>query len=122
MRALRANQGLGNVMLITHEHKHCTEVFAAFGEKMVRVEAVAEQVLHQARGFVASSAAVGEPLANQMMLPMALAGGRRFTAQSVSQHASTNAGAIARFLAVDVTVETGKGRSTCIIKSTCQAA
>ncbi|MEO5933911.1 MAG: RNA 3'-terminal phosphate cyclase [Duganella sp.] len=49
---------------------------------------------------MASGAAVGEWLADQIMLPMALAGGGAFTADKLSLHALTNAEVIARFLPV----------------------
>lgn len=113
MRGLPGEQGPGNAVLITLEHEHVTEVFTAIGEKMVRAESVAKKVVHEARDFIASGAAVGEHLADQLLLPMALAGGGRFTAASVSQHAITNAQVIARFLPVDISFsEAGSARHT----------
>jgi RNA 3'-terminal phosphate cyclase (ATP) len=73
----------------------------AFGEKSVRSEAVAKTALHEARRYIASGAAVGEHLADQLMLPLALAGGGSFTASAVSGHSITNADVISRFLPVD---------------------
>jgi RNA 3'-terminal phosphate cyclase (ATP) len=102
MRGLPGEQGPGNAVLITLEHEHVTEVFTAIGEKTVRAEAVAKKAVHEARAFIASGAAVGEHLADQLLLPMALAGGGRFTSASVSQHAITNAQVIARFLPVEI--------------------
>jgi RNA 3'-terminal phosphate cyclase (ATP) len=121
VRGLPAEQGPGNALLITLEHEHVTEVFVAFGEKMVRAETVAKNALQEARRYIASKAAVGEHLADQLMLPMALAGSGRFTTESVSQHAITNAEVIARFLPVSISFETGENRSTCVVKSTCEA-
>lgn len=100
MRGLPADQGPGNALLITLEYEHVTEVAVAFGEKAVRSEAVAKAALNEARRYIASGAAVGEHLADQLMLPLALAGGGSFTAASVSQHALTNAQVIERFLPV----------------------
>lgn len=68
------------------EHEHVTEVIAAFGEKATRAEAVARTALREARRCIASDAAVGEHLADQIMLPMALAGGGSFSVERVSQH------------------------------------
>lgn len=95
---LPAGQGPGNALLITLEHAHLTEVFAAFGEKSVSAQDVADNAVEQARTYLQSQAAVGEHLADQLMLPLALAGGGAFTAASVSQHALTNADVIGRFL------------------------
>ncbi|HEY0064652.1 MAG TPA: RNA 3'-terminal phosphate cyclase [Telluria sp.] len=110
MRGLPADQGPGNALLITLEYEHVAEVVVAFGEKAVRSEAVAKTALHEARDYIASGAAAGEHLADQLMLPLALAGGGSFTAAAVSGHAITNAGIISRFLPVtfDFTREGGR--------------
>lgn len=117
-RRLPAEQGPGNALLITLEHEHVTEVFTAFGEKHVQAEAVAQAVLDEARRYVASSAAVGEHLADQLMLPLALAGGRRYSIQLVSQHARTNAEIIALFLPVRIWFEDGDNCAICVVDST----
>ncbi|ATQ78751.1 RNA 3'-phosphate cyclase [Massilia violaceinigra] len=118
MRGLPGEQGPGNALLITLEYEHATEVFCAFGEKMVRAETVAKDAMHEARRYIASQAAVGEHLADQLMLPMALAGGGSFTADVLSQHAITNAEIIGRFLPVAITLEEGEQRSTCTVRAT----
>ncbi|MDQ1924389.1 RNA 3'-terminal phosphate cyclase [Massilia pseudoviolaceinigra] len=118
MRGLPGEQGPGNALLITLEYESATEVFCAFGEKMVRAETVAKDAMHEARRYIASQAAVGEHLADQLMLPMALAGGGSFTADVISQHAITNAEVIGRFLAVAIMLEAGEQRSTCTVRAT----
>lgn len=102
VRGLPGDQGPGNALMITLESEHVTDVFTALGEKAVRAESVAKSALNEARRYMASGAAVGEHLADQLLLPMALAGGGRFTAETVSQHAITNAEVIARFLPVNI--------------------
>ena len=102
VRGLPADQGPGNALMITLESEHVTEVFTALGEKSVRAENVAKQALQEARRYIASGAAVGEHLADQLLLPLALAGGGCFTADTLSQHAITNAEVIARFLPVHI--------------------
>ncbi|NHZ66374.1 RNA 3'-terminal phosphate cyclase [Massilia genomosp. 1] len=118
MRGLPADQGPGNALLITLEYEHASEVFCAFGEKMVRAETVAKDAMHEARRYIASQAAVGEHLADQLMLPMALAGGGGFTADVISRHAITNAEVIGRFLPVSIMLEEGEQRSTCTVRAT----
>ena len=103
MRGLPGEQGPGNALLVTLEHEHLTEVFSAIGEKSLRAETVAKKVVQEAKEFIVSGAAVGEHLADQLLLPMALAGGGRFTTASLSQHTITNAEVIARFLPVSTT-------------------
>lgn len=119
LQLLEGGQGPGNVLLLTLEHEHVTEVFAGFGAKMIRAEDVAAQAFKEARHYIASGAAVGEHLADQLMLPMALAGAGRFTVSSVSQHALTNAEVISRFLPVQFSFDEGERHSTCVVQSTC---
>ena len=102
MIGLPAEQGPGNALLLTLEHEHVTEVFVGLGEKAVRAETVAGNVLTEARAYIASGAAVGEHLADQLMLPFALAGSGTFTASSISQHSVTNAEMIGRFLPISI--------------------
>ncbi|MDR3479588.1 MAG: RNA 3'-terminal phosphate cyclase [Burkholderiaceae bacterium] len=115
IRGLSGDQGPGNALLVTLEHQHVTEVFCGFGEKEVRAETVAKKLIGQVRQYVASGAAVGEHLADQIMLPFALAGGGRFTTDNVSQHAITNAGVIERFLPVAIAFEDTGAASICAI-------
>lgn len=103
MRGLAGEQGPGNALLVTLEHEYLTEVFSAIGEKSLRAEDVARKVVKEVREFIVSGAAVGEHLADQLLLPMALAGGGRFSTASVSQHTITNAEVISRFLPVAIT-------------------
>jgi len=104
-RTLPDSWGPGNALLVTLDHEHVTEVFVAFGEKARRAEEVARDAVAQARRFIASGAAVGEHLADQLLVPMALAGGGSFTMDVLSQHTRTNAEVIARFLPVSITFE-----------------
>ena len=102
---LPADQGPGNVLLLTLEHEHVTEVFSSFGEKSLLAESVAKRLLNEVRAYLKTDAAVGEHLADQLLLPMALAGGGAFSCSKVSQHALTNADVIARFLPVRINFE-----------------
>ncbi|CAH0215608.1 RNA 3'-terminal phosphate cyclase [Massilia sp. Bi118] len=99
-RSLPADQGPGNALMLTLEYAHATEVFTAFGEKSVSAETVARHVVQRARQYLCTQAAVAEYLGDQLMLPLALAGGGGFTVDEVSMHARTNAGVIERFLPV----------------------
>lgn len=105
MRGLERGQGPGNALLITLEYEQVSEVFSGFAEKSVSAEAVAGGAVKAALNYMASEAAVGAYLADQLLLPMALAGGGSFTATEWSLHAATNAEVIRRFLAVDIQTE-----------------
>lgn len=105
LRGLSNDQGPGNALLITLEQENVTEVFVGFGEKGVTAEAVAERTAKEALRYLASGAAVGPYLADQLLLPLALAGGGSFTASALSRHTVTNAEVIRRFLAIDIRME-----------------
>ena len=96
--------GPGNVVLLSIESEHVVEVFTGFGEIGVRAEAVAERVAQEARRYLAADVPVGPHLADQLLLPMALAGGGAFRTVPLSRHASTNLEVIGRFLGTSVDV------------------
>jgi RNA 3'-terminal phosphate cyclase (ATP) len=115
LRSLPADQGPGNVLMLTLDYEHATEVFTAFGEKSVTAEQVAHQVVQRARQYLASQAAFAEYLADQMMLPLAMAGGGGFTLDEVSMHARTNAQVIETFLPVRFSFECQDGLDSCTV-------
>jgi RNA 3'-terminal phosphate cyclase (ATP) len=97
--------GPGNLLTLEIESENVTEVFTGFGERAVAAEAVADQAVLAARRYLASDAAVGEHLADQLLLPMALARGGAFTTVPPSRHTTTNIEIIRRFLDLDITSE-----------------
>ncbi len=102
--------GPGNVVSVEIESAALTEVVTGFGEKNLRAEAVAKGVAEEVRAYLDSGAAAGEYLADQLLIPLALAGAGSFTSGPLSAHATTNIEVIRRFLDVDFRVEpAGKG-------------
>lgn len=100
------SHGPGNIVMIEVESEHVTEVFTGFGERGVRAEAVAEKAVQGARRYLSTEVAAGEYLADQLMLPLAMAGGGSFTTLPLSRHATTNIDMIRKFLDVEISVET----------------
>lgn len=103
--ALEGGCGPGNALLLMIQSEQLTELFAAFGVKGTSAEAVANQVAHEARRYLASPAAVGEHLADQLILPLALAGEGAFTVARASTHLLTNIAVVERFLPVRFSCE-----------------
>ncbi|EEJ4707113.1 RNA 3'-terminal phosphate cyclase, partial [Salmonella enterica] len=103
--ALEGGCGPGNALLLMIQSEQLTELFAAFGVKGTSAEAVANQVAHEARRYLASPAAVGEHLADQLILPLALAGEGAFTVARASAHLLTNIAVVERFLPVTFNLE-----------------
>jgi len=101
----------GNLVMIELTSPRLTEIFTAFGERGVSAEDVAGDAARQAQTYLASGAAVGEHLADQLLLPLALAGGGSFTATALDLHAKTNMHVIRQFLPVRFDVEEEEGFS-----------
>ena len=108
LREINRNQGPGNVLLITFEHEQVTEVFTGFAERGVAAEVVAKGAVAKAQKYLASHAAVDTYLADQLLLPMALAGGGSFTTTEWSLHAETNAKVIQLFLPISISANQTK--------------
>jgi RNA 3'-terminal phosphate cyclase (ATP) len=104
--------GPGNVLLLEVESEHVTEVFSGFGEIGVRAEAVAERAVRQARRYLASDVPVGPFLADQLLLPLALAGAGAFRTSTLSAHAITNTAVIAAFLGTRFVTKGERGNLT----------
>lgn len=101
---IQNSPGPGNVLMLEMAHEHVTEVVTAFGARGVPSEAVATDALTQARRYLRSDAPVGEHLADQLLLPLAVAGGGTFRTTDLTAHGNTNIGVIKLFL--DVAIET----------------
>ena len=103
-RGLRANEGPGNALVVVLEYENITEVFASYGDKGSSAEQVAHRLVHDVRGYLAQTAPVGPHLADQLMIPLALAAlqGRpgQYFATELTEHALTNARVIETFLPV----------------------
>jgi len=99
-----SSRGPGNVVFLELESEHLTEVFTSFGERGVRAETVAEQAAMEARRYLASDAAVGEHLADQLLVPLALAKGGVFTTLPPTAHTRTNVDTIGRFLSTKIRI------------------
>jgi RNA 3'-terminal phosphate cyclase (ATP) len=100
IEATRQSAGPGNVAMIEIGSSEVTALFTAFGRIGVSAEMVARSAAAEAREYMASKAVACEHLADQLLLPMALAGTGSFTAVRVSEHARTNMEVIGRFLPI----------------------
>jgi RNA 3'-terminal phosphate cyclase (ATP) len=107
-RALRVEEvrspSPANVLMVEAEFAHLTEVLSTHGEKGLKAEVVAGRLAHAVRAYLEAGAPVGEHLADQLLLPLALAGCGSFVTAALSPHAQTNLAVIQRFLPVRVVV------------------
>ncbi|MCX5747773.1 MAG: RNA 3'-terminal phosphate cyclase [Proteobacteria bacterium] len=97
--------GPANVFLLEVERADgVRELVSQFGEKRLRAETVAERACDDLAAYLAHGHPVGEHLADQLLLPMALAGGGSFRTGPLSLHATTNIDTIRMFLDVPISV------------------
>jgi len=83
--------GPGNIIMLEIASRNVLEVFTAFGEKDVRAEAVAHKAVDEARAYLAAGVPVGPHLADQLLIPLAMAGGRfRTVALTQLSHIEAN--------------------------------
>jgi RNA 3'-terminal phosphate cyclase (ATP) len=98
-------RGPGNALLCALEYEHVTAVFSGFGEKGVRAERVADGVVARVERYLQSSAPVCRHLADQLLIPMALAAGGAFRTLELTDHTTTNLDVIQRFVNTRFTTE-----------------
>jgi RNA 3'-terminal phosphate cyclase (ATP) len=89
--------GPGNIVEIELQFENSNELFAACGERGLPAEVVAPRAADEALEYLASDAPVGRHLADQLLLPFALAGGGSFVSLSPSPHFETQCAILSRF-------------------------
>lgn len=100
---LPAYQGPGNVLLVKLVSERLTELLTGFGQRGVRAEDVAERVVAKVKNYLDIAAPVGTYLADQLLLPLALAGEGEFLSCPPSLHLLTNKEVIQKFLSISIT-------------------
>ncbi|MBU6180354.1 MAG: RNA 3'-terminal phosphate cyclase [Verrucomicrobia bacterium] len=96
----RTSRGPGNAVLLETTFEHVTEISTGVAQMSKSAESVAAGAAKGLRGYLASAAPVGVHLADQLLLPMALAGGGVFHTRDISDHTRTNLKLITGFLPV----------------------
>lgn len=94
----------GNTLQVTVQSEYCTEVFTGIGERGVPAETVAEGVVRQVQRYLDAGVPVGPYLADQLLLPLALAGAGSFVTVAPDRHTPTNIEVISRFLSVSISI------------------
>lgn len=96
--------GSGICILVGQTFESGMELCSAFGEMGTMAEAVGTRAAKAMRDFIGCGAPVGRHLADQLLLPMALAGSGEFRTMSPDRHVPTNIAVIERFLPVAFTI------------------
>lgn len=101
--------GPGNSVHIFAEGEHVTETVSSFGKRGIPAERVAMQAVKAMQAYLSADVPVGEHLADQLLLPMALGAGGRFRTVRPSQHTLTNIATIGRFIDTPISVAEDNG-------------
>ncbi len=83
------NTGPGNVAMVELEFEHARELITVFGSKGVPAERIASDLSRAVRPFLSGQAAVGEHLADQLLLPAIFGEGAVFRTTALSGHTTT---------------------------------
>ena len=97
---IQNSKGPGNVVYVEISSKSCTEIFTGFGEKGVKAENVAKKVAKSALKYLSEPVVVGKYLADQLLIPFAIAGSGSFSTFLPTSHTTTNMEVIKLFLDV----------------------
>ncbi|MGV3772277.1 MAG: RNA 3'-terminal phosphate cyclase [Verrucomicrobiales bacterium] len=106
---LKGSISPGNLVLIELESESITEVITAFGERGLVAESVASAAVLETKEYLAQNCPVGIHTADQLLIPMALAGGGAFRTMPPSRHTLTNMETISKFLPVNFKAEKENG-------------
>ena len=96
-QSLVDSQGPGNHLSLKLCYETISEQFDAVGTHRLSAEKVAQRALRELHRYEKSDAVVGEYLADQLLLPMVLAGGGEFLTYKPSAHFYSNAEVIRQF-------------------------
>ena len=100
--------------MLVVESTHVTEVFTSFGAPGVKAEAVADRAMEAAQRYLAANVPVAEHLADQLLVPLAIAGNGSFKTLHPSRHTLTNIEVLQRFLDVEITSRQCDEESWCL--------
>lgn len=106
----------GNALLLYIESEGGTDIFGVIGERQKSSERVAAEACAEVESYLESDAPIGPHLADQLMVPCAIAaakgaGESSFVTQPLSSHSTTNSEIVAAFLGRAPTIESRGAKS-----------
>lgn len=97
--------GSGNIVMIELENEYFSEVITSFGARGIPRDKVALNAVNEAEVYIRSKAPVGVHLADQLLIPFAMAGSGEYYTVSPSLHTKTNIEIIKKFLNIDISIK-----------------
>ncbi|WP_373653513.1 RNA 3'-terminal phosphate cyclase [Schlesneria sp. DSM 10557] len=104
--------GPGNIVYTMLEYEQVTEVTTGFGRIGSSAENVASEVIRDTRNYLKNEAPVGEHLADQLLLPLAISAwqsgthrrGGSFRTSPLTRHSTTHMEVIRRMMGIEIDV------------------
>lgn len=110
--------GQGTLVFLRAGFENVQAGFSALGARGKRAENVADEACQALTDFLASNAAIDPHLADQLILPMALATGEsRFTTSRITPHLTTNIWLVQQFLPIQFEVAGAENEPGEIVKT-----
>lgn len=105
VRAVPESTGPGNIVMLGTRFEHITEICSSVAQMGRSAEQVGSSAARGLTKYLENEAPVGVHLADQLLLPLALAGKGSFTTFALSRHTMSNMALIPKFLDVAFEVE-----------------
>ena len=100
-----ADMGPGNIVTIEIKSEYISEVFTGFGERGVRAETVGDKAAKAALRYLDAGVPVCDHLADQLLLPFALAGGGSYNTLKPTSHTRTNSEVLKLFMDIGISMD-----------------
>jgi RNA 3'-terminal phosphate cyclase (ATP) len=105
MDAASGGSGPGNVLYVEYEYENVTEIFTGYGAHGIPAERLAAKVCQEVERYLKSTAPVGDYLADQLLLPMAISGGGTMRCTALTPHFLSQVQVIQQFMNIQITTE-----------------
>lgn len=107
-------EGAGNAVLVQLRHERGLTIFGEIGWRGRSAETVAKQAALRALKFWKGSAPVERHLADQLIVPLALAGGGKFITETLTPHCSACLEVASLFTGLPIGITRLEGRNTLV--------
>jgi len=96
--------GPGNVVILIDENENSTEVFTGFGKRNYSLSRVVKDAMNEYSEYISCNVPVYKHLADQLIIPMALAGHGKFITSEPSMHTLTDIEVVKKFLGININI------------------
>lgn len=105
VRQIVSSPGQGNIVSVRLHMENTSAVFEAVGERNLTAERVAGRAVKAMKNYLHSGAAVCSHLADQLLLPLVLGCGGKFSTMAPTEHLRTNIAVITQMLPATILLQ-----------------